>query len=44
LDFRRLLKHYELTKAVFAAVAEPLAAKGALLRGGMIIMPEACFH
>ena len=33
LNFRHLLEHHELTKAIFAAVAEHLAAKGELLRG-----------
>jgi IS5 family transposase len=37
LNFRHLLERHELTKAVFAAVAEHLAAKGALLRGGTIM-------
>ena len=34
LNFRHLLERHELTKAVFAAVAEFLEARGALLRGG----------
>jgi transposase, IS5 family len=37
LDFRHLLERHELTKAVFAAVAEHLEARGALLRGGTIM-------
>src|SRR5690606_8369218 len=37
LNFRHLLERHELMKAVFAAVAEHLEAKGALLRGGTII-------
>jgi IS5 family transposase len=37
LNFRHLLERYELTKAVFAAVAEFLEARGALMRGGTII-------
>ncbi len=37
LNFRHLLERHELTKAVFAAVAEFLEARGALLRGGTII-------
>jgi len=37
LNFRHLLERYELTKAVFAAVAEHLEARGALLRGGTIV-------
>ena len=32
-----LLERHELTKAIFAAVAEHLAAKGELLRGGTIV-------
>ena len=37
LNFRHLLERYDLTKAIFAAVAEHLAAKGELLRGGTIV-------
>ena len=37
LNFRHLLERHDLTKAVFAAVAEHLEAKGALLRGGTIV-------
>jgi len=37
LNFRHLLERHELTKAVFAAVAEHLAAQGELLRGGTIV-------
>ena len=37
LNFRHLLECQELTKAVFAAVAEFLVARGALLHGGTII-------
>jgi transposase, IS5 family len=37
LNFRHLLERHDLTKAVFAAVAEHLAAKGELLRGGTIV-------
>jgi len=36
LNFRHLLERHDLKKAVFAAVAEPLPAKGELLRGGTI--------
>src|SRR5436190_716747 len=34
LNFRHLLERHDLTKAIFEAVAEHLAAKGELLRGG----------
>ena len=34
LNFRHLLERHDLTKAVFAAVAEHLEARGAMLRGG----------
>ena len=37
LNFRHLLERHELTKAVFEGVAEHLAAKGELLRGGTIV-------
>ena len=37
LNFRHLLERHDLTKAIFAAVAEHLAAKGELLRGGTIV-------
>ena len=37
LNFRHLLERHDLTKAVFAAVCEHLAAKGELLRGGTIV-------
>jgi len=37
LNFRHLLERHDLTKAVFAAVAEHLQAKGELLRGGTIV-------
>ena len=37
LNFRHLLERHDLTKAVFAAVAEHLEAHGALLRGGTIV-------
>jgi IS5 family transposase len=37
LNFRRLLERHDLTNAVFADVAEHLAAKGELLRGGTIV-------
>ena len=37
LNFRHLLEAHDLTKAIFAAVAEHLAAKGELLRGGTIV-------
>src|SRR5690606_36476501 len=37
LNFRRLLERHELSKTVFAAVAEHLEARGALLRGGTIM-------
>jgi IS5 family transposase len=37
LNFRHLLERHELTKAIFAAVAKHLAAKGELLRGGTIV-------
>src|SRR5437868_13276520 len=36
LNFRHLLERHDLTNAVFAAVAEHLEARGALLRGGTI--------
>lgn len=37
LNFRHLLERHSLTKAIFSAVAEYLAAKGELLRGGTIV-------
>lgn len=37
LNFRHLLERHDLTKAIFAAVAEHLQAKGELLRGGTIV-------
>ena len=37
LNFRHLLERYDLTKAVFAAIAAHLEAQGALLRGGTIV-------
>jgi hypothetical protein len=37
LNFRHLLERHDLTKAIFAAVAEHLAAQGELLRGGTIV-------
>jgi transposase, IS5 family len=37
LNFRHLLERHDLTKAVFAAVAKHLEARGALLRGGTIV-------
>jgi len=37
LNFRHLLERHELTKVIFAAVAEHLSAKGELLRGGTIV-------
>src|SRR5665648_282165 len=37
LNFRHLLERHELTKAIFAAVAEHLEARGELLRGGTIV-------
>ena len=37
LNFRHLLERHDLTKAIFAAVAEHLAAKGEMLRGGTIV-------
>jgi len=37
LNFRHLLERHDLTKAVFAAVAEHLEERGALLRGGTIM-------
>jgi IS5 family transposase len=37
LNFRHLLERHDLTKAIFAAVAEHLAVKGELLRGGTIV-------
>ncbi len=36
LTFRHLLERHTLTKAIFAAIAEQLQAKGELLRGGTI--------
>jgi IS5 family transposase len=37
LNFRHLLERHDLTQAIFSAVAEHLAAKGELLRGGTIV-------
>src|SRR3954471_5823900 len=37
LNFRHLLERHDLTKAIFEGVAERLAAKGELLRGGTIV-------
>lgn len=37
LNFRHFLERHDLTKAVFATVAEHLEARGALLRGGTIV-------
>ena len=37
LNFRHLLERHDLTKAVFAAVAEHLQERGAMLRGGTIM-------
>ena len=37
LNFRHLLERHGLTQAIFTAVAEYLAAKGELLRGGTIV-------
>ena len=37
LNFRHLLERHDLTKAIFTAIAEHLAAKGELLRGGTIV-------
>ena len=37
LNFRHLLERHDLTKAIFAAVAEHLEASGELLRGGTIV-------
>jgi len=37
LNFRHLLESHDLTKAMFESVAEHLAAKGELLRGGTIV-------
>ena len=37
LNFRHLLERHDLTKAIFATVAEHLSAKGELLRGGTIV-------
>ncbi len=37
LNFRHLLERHDLTKAIFAAVAAHLSAKGELLRGGTIV-------
>ena len=37
LNFRHLLERQDLTKAIFEAVADHLAAKGELLRGGTIV-------
>jgi hypothetical protein len=37
LNFRHLLERHDLTKAIFSAVAEHLAAKGELLSGGTIV-------
>jgi IS5 family transposase len=38
LNFRDLLERHDLTKAIFAAIAEHLAAKGDLLRDGTIVV------
>lgn len=37
LNFRHLLERHDLAKAIFTAVADYLAAKGELLRGGTIV-------
>jgi transposase, IS5 family len=37
LNFRHLLERHDLTKAVFAAVAAHLEARGEMLRGGTIV-------
>jgi IS5 family transposase len=37
LNFRHLLERHALTRAIFAAVAEHLEAKGEMLRGGTIV-------
>ena len=37
LNFRHLLERHDLTKGIFEGVAEHLAAKGELLRGGTIV-------
>jgi len=37
LNFRHLLEAHDLTKAIFAAVAEHLEARGEMLRGGTIV-------
>jgi transposase, IS5 family len=37
LNFRHLLERHDLTKAIFTGVADYLAAKGELLRGGTIV-------
>ena len=37
LNFRHLLERHDLTKAIFAAVAEHLEARGAMLRGYAIV-------
>ena len=37
LNFRHLLERHDLTKAIFAAVAEHQERRGALLRGGTIM-------
>src|SRR5215208_4863121 len=37
LNFRHLLERHDLTKAIFATVAEHLEARGAMLRGGTIV-------
>jgi len=37
LNFRHLPEQHDQTKAIFAAVAKHLSAKGALLRGGTIV-------
>ena len=41
LNFRHLLERHEVTKAIFASVAEHLAARGELLRGGTIVDADA---
>src|SRR5438876_3157819 len=37
LNFRHLLERHDLTRAIFAAVAEHLEARGEMLRGGTIV-------
>ena len=44
LNFLHLLERHELTTAIFEGVAEPLAAKGELLRGGELVLQRGRRH